>query len=331
MRAAGIDEIFSSGSSGDPPISVAADAGDFFAAASAPVAQVEEPEENDAAEAEDEDEEELEAFQQEAQPELKTREEMIRDGIDRTPMLSVAQIREKFSKNATPVFPKAPAGILHKKSKSGVAMNKSTSQVDNSSVSQPEEGPVADEAAQIAQSAESAQAAQAAQAASLTEPAQPEISKLDVAQLNEAEFLKIATLHGCAEAIAFYTKPQPVDIIIKPETPPGRATSVLVKHMDLQFNAEQRLLVMIRKAATRYIRLNDVVKIDATPQALSFLAPEDVPSETKGKVPISLYFSTTRYPMVIMVSDEKQRDQLLHLILFLRQLLRSENELQVCA
>lgn len=290
MKAAGLDEIFNFESTEVPS------SGDFWDSATVPIRD----------ESWDEDDG-MGAFQVEKEPEQKSRQQLIREKIDVSPMLSVAEIRAKFNKGTGPVFPKQ---VFVPKKKAGLLSVASEELAeDHPAEIKPEHETPADDA---------------------PEDSAPNAVVDQPSQLSKDEFLNIAGVHGCREAMLYFSSPKEVEIIIKPESG-GARSQVLVKQMQLQFNEEQRLLVMIRKNATRYIRLNDVIRLDGRDDCLSFLNRDELPPETRKKKPIALFFTTTHFPMVIVTPDQQEKESLMKLIIFLRELLKTEKPLEICA
>lgn len=259
----------------------------------------------------------LDAFDCAEQPVQKTRQEVQNEGIDRSPMLSVAAIRQKFTKSSGPLFPRQ---IFLARPKSGPQ----TKSQDSASPQEVEEQTFDEEASMNVPQE--------------TETALPPIKSVSSPRRNtitSSEFMEMAKLHGCENGVARFSRPVTVEILIKPELsltsrdPP----KLLVKKMMLQFNPDQRLLVMLRQGTLRYIRLNDVVKIDGSDQCLAFLGSlrDALPPPIQRGFPVALYFTTTRHPMVIALSANEEKDALFKLVIFLRQLLRTASPLEIVA
>lgn len=285
---------------------------------------------------------ELDAFDADEQPVQKTRKEVHDEGIDRTPMMSVAEIRMKFSKSTAPLFPKHLFGASSKH-----GGGRSPGAASSATLSPREEGeahpPMSLDEAEpqlVIRDSDTVMLPRHDDAVP-TRPSQP-VDKRPSGPSSPGgdpvtfkEFMDMAKLHGCEEGIRRFSQPTTVEIVIKPEhTSNVQAKGgLLVKKMMLQFNPEQRLLVMLRQGTVRYIRLNDVVKIDGGENCLDFLGSlsNKVPSSVTRGVPMALYFTTTRNPMVIMLSTVEEKEALFRLVIFLRQLLRTSSPLQVVA
>lgn len=218
-----------------------------------------------------------------------TMSDVLSSGIDRTSLLSVSEVREKFSKDTTgPLIPKQLSITPHRSTQ-----------------------PVARKESQ---------------------PVSPGRARREESMTQE-ETMQLAQSFGCEAAVKRFQKPCHIVIIIQVEgsgAPAATAEkSLLMREMDLLYHPDQRLLVMLHKAGTRYLRMQELLEIDARERCVSDTVRAHLPPSLQAMKPIALRFSTTPQPMLILLSTVEERADLIRLIAFLRQFVRTDLPFQV--
>lgn len=280
----------------------------------------------------------LGAYEATEKPVEKSRKEVQEDAIDRRSILSVAEIRAKFSKGSKPIFPKQLLSASERQSTGRLASTPSsvTSSQRTSSSPTPEASDIntSDKTLSPSEPVSSIVTPRSLQSSSnsVTIPGVVNVSE----HITTEEFLALAKSYKCEHSISLFTAPTIVNILIIPEQPlfspeiqRQREPQIVLKKMHLQFNLDQRLLMMLRQGTLRYIRLNDVFKIDASDKCLDFLAPYAPELHPEFTHPMALYFTTTSNPMVMLFSNVLQKESLFQLLILLRQLVKAATDFEV--
>lgn len=307
------------------------------------------------------------AFEATERPLEKSRKEVHDEGIDRTPILSVAEIRAKFNQaSAEAKFPKkATTAVaytdrlktqsLQETKKEGFSTCNST---QPSSLPSPHTSSYVDVFSDEMSNEKEETTLNEKHDATLSQSCSLGYSNAEIADenpnygraKNEAsetsarvspremmtteEFSTLAQLNGCEDALERFRDPVPMFIVIRPDVtlwPAGEQNNVpnvVIKPMCLQFNPEQRMLMMVRDNTLRYVRLNDIVKMDSREVCLDEMKAAVCRLDNKFNQPIALHFTTAKNPMVIVLSDKEQKQALVNLLLLLRKLVKTSNPFQ---